>query len=49
MSHNQKPSPTRYECEVCGVGVTLYVTPTEPPSHECKKQRSQPKPLKPKP
>lgn len=29
-------------CGVCGVKIALFVTPSEPPSHFCKKQKNQP-------
>jgi hypothetical protein len=28
-------------CRKCGAGVTLFIKPSEPPTHECKKQRNQ--------
>ncbi len=32
---------SEWECRVCGQQVTLFVRPSTPPSHTCKKQRNQ--------
>lgn len=32
---------SEWVCRVCGVKVTLYITPSEPPTHTCQKQRNQ--------
>lgn len=31
-------TPQRWQCPVCGAGVTLYAEPPEPPIHPCHKR-----------
>ncbi len=37
---------TIWTCERCGIRVTLYVTPTQAPTHVCSKAVNKTKPLK---
>ena len=36
---------TKWRCERCGVTVTLYVNPSQPPTHPCSKKLKQTLPL----
>lgn len=38
-----QPSKTKrtYKCALCGEQVTLYVNPSAPPTHPCKKQSNR--------
>jgi hypothetical protein len=32
---------SEWVCRKCGARVTLYIKPSEPPTHACQKQRNQ--------